>query len=249
MKYEISQQGYVDFLNTLTPTQASSRYSVTSTGYRYGITESNGVFSSTYPYVACSFLNWGDVAAYLDWSGLRPMTELEFEKACRGPVVPAADEYAWGNTTITQNTGITNSGLANETSTNGGNATYGNNASVQGPMRVGAFATSGSTRVTAGATYFGIMEMSGDLWKRAITAGNTTGRAFTGTHGDGALTSTGDADANTWPVVSTAEGACFRGGYWSGPVIYLQVSDRSQGARTVDGRYANYGGRGIRTAP
>ena len=29
-------------------------------------------------------ISWSDMSAYLDWSGLRPMTELEYEKACRG---------------------------------------------------------------------------------------------------------------------------------------------------------------------
>ena len=32
---------------------------------------------------ACNFLNWNDLAAYLQWAALRPMTELEFEKICR----------------------------------------------------------------------------------------------------------------------------------------------------------------------
>jgi len=38
--------------------------------------------------------------AYLDWSGLRPMTEFEYEKAARGPVAPLAGEYAWGTADV-----------------------------------------------------------------------------------------------------------------------------------------------------
>jgi formylglycine-generating enzyme required for sulfatase activity len=38
--------------------------------------------------------------AYLDWSGLRPMTEFELEKAARGPVTPVAGEFAWGTADI-----------------------------------------------------------------------------------------------------------------------------------------------------
>ncbi|MDI9573694.1 MAG: SUMF1/EgtB/PvdO family nonheme iron enzyme, partial [Bacteroidota bacterium] len=82
-KYEISQQQYVDFLNTLTSAQASTRYPNATTN-RHAITVSGGVYSTTNPYVACNFLSWMDGAAYSDWAGLRPMTELEFEKACRG---------------------------------------------------------------------------------------------------------------------------------------------------------------------
>ena len=45
-------------------------------------------------------LSWPDLCAYADWAALRPMTELEYEKACRGPNNPVLGEYAWGNTSI-----------------------------------------------------------------------------------------------------------------------------------------------------
>ncbi|MCX6162021.1 MAG: hypothetical protein NTV87_11920, partial [Ignavibacteriae bacterium] len=57
MKYELSQQEYVDFLNSLTANQASNRYSTASTGYRYGISESGGIYSTTTPYLACNFIS------------------------------------------------------------------------------------------------------------------------------------------------------------------------------------------------
>ncbi|MEI7726951.1 MAG: SUMF1/EgtB/PvdO family nonheme iron enzyme, partial [Bacteroidota bacterium] len=142
MKYEMSQQQYVDFLNTLTSTQATNRYSSGSTGYRYGISVSGGVYSTSNPYVACNFLSWMDGAAYTDWAGLRPMTELEFEKACRGTATPVAGENAWGNTTATAAINITNGGANNETTnTSGANAVFYNlvNA-LQGPMRTCVFA-------------------------------------------------------------------------------------------------------------
>ena len=102
MKYEISQQGYVDFLNNLTQTQADER-KYTYSGYRYAITGSTvGSYSTGNPNVACNYLSWGDLAAYLDWSGLRPMSELEFEKSCRGTLSPVPDEYAWGSTVCAQ---------------------------------------------------------------------------------------------------------------------------------------------------
>ncbi|MEY3442961.1 MAG: hypothetical protein RLZZ519_1242, partial [Bacteroidota bacterium] len=43
---------------------------------------------------ACNWLSWPDLAAYLDWAALRPLTELEFEKACRGDRAPEAGEFA-----------------------------------------------------------------------------------------------------------------------------------------------------------
>ncbi len=252
MKYEISQQQYVDFLNTLTQTQASTRkYNKPAPNHRYEISgSSEGAYSTTNPYVACNWLSWGDVAAYLDWSGLRPMTELEFEKSCRGTVAQVSNEYAWGSTPLTRNTGITNSGLMSETSSNSGNATYGGNSSgvVQGPMRVGAFSTSSSTRVSSGATYYGIMEMSGNLWERPVTMGNSNGRAFTGTHGNGALDETGNADASLWPGAN-ATGIGLRGGDWYDDGNYLQVSDRAYADAGWDFRWYSIGGRGVRSVP
>ena len=133
MKYEISQEQYVDFLNKLTRDQQNERTS-TSLGsgttsvtnryvmcngstmqYRNGIRcdatihtsnpitfycdfdgDGTGNESTDGQNIACNWLGWSHVAAYLDWSGLRPMTELEFEKACRGDQTPVANEYAWG---------------------------------------------------------------------------------------------------------------------------------------------------------
>jgi formylglycine-generating enzyme required for sulfatase activity len=266
MKYELSQQGYVDFLNTLTYTQQATRTAIApnsaagtlingAANFRNGIkiktpgTNNSvpAVYTTLYPYVACSF-SWADLSAYLDWSGLRPMTELEYEKACRGNLPPVVSEYAWGNSVLNQNTGIVNPGQTNEISLANVNCTYGNQTLVQGPIRVGALATSASSRVTAGATFYGIMEMSGNLWERPVTVGNATGRLFTGTHGNGALTTMGEADGLSWPA-KNAVGVGFRGGDWFNDFTCLQVSDRSYGAVAVAPRQTNYGGRGVRTAP
>jgi hypothetical protein len=77
MKYEISQGQYVDFLNSISLTSAIARYANKNGLNRNNIVENLGVYSSTTPYVACNYLSWEDMAAYLDWAALRPMTELE----------------------------------------------------------------------------------------------------------------------------------------------------------------------------
>ena len=261
-KYEISQQQYVDFLNTLTSAQASTRYPNATTN-RHAITVSGGVYSTTNPYVACNFLSWMDGAAYSDWAGLRPMTELEFEKACRGLETPVANEYAWGTATVAgnaytlENDNATNEGIANNYSTSTGNASYDiTDGSIDGPLRVGIFAANADNqgRITAGASYYGIMELSGNLWERAVTVGNATGRAFTGLHGNGALSTNGHANETAWPGLTSGEvtgatGSGFRGGVWNNNASYLRVSDRNIAANLNTVRSRNYGFRAVRVAP
>lgn len=290
MKYEVSQQGYVEFLNTLTYTQqgvrtATAPNSPVGTGAlsntndnRNGIDIQTPGVASTTPAVyacnlngnniygesadgmdiACNWLSWGDLTAYLDWSGLRPMTELEFEKACRGTVAPVPNEYPWGTTGLSgsvytlANAGATNEGIASNFSTTVGNASYfTTNGTIAGPLRVGIFAANGSNsgRVTAGASYYGIMELGGNLWERAVTIFSVNGLAFTGAHGNGVLTANGDPDGASWPAPGTADGSGFRGGAWSNIASYMQVSDRNNVAITFTDRVNNYGGRGVRLSP
>ena len=249
MKYSISQQQYVDFLNTLTQTQATAR-KFSGSSYRYAITGSAvGSYSTTNPYVACNYLSWNDGTAYADWAGLRPMSELEFEKACRGIAAPVANEYAWGSTSITPASAITNGGLINETASNAGaNACY-NSTSTGGPIRVGAFATGTTTRVQAGSSYWGILELSGNLVEREVTIGNANGRAFTGLHGDGALTSNGEHDVTNWPAGSTASGSGQRDGAFDNFSSMLRISDRMNASNTSTSRAAGNGFRAVRTLP
>ncbi|MFZ4060362.1 MAG: SUMF1/EgtB/PvdO family nonheme iron enzyme [Bacteroidia bacterium] len=206
-------------------------------------------------WIAMSQLNWMDGCAYMDWAGLRPMTELEFEKACRGDQAPLANEYAWGSTSITGATGISNGGSNNETFSNAGaNCSYNNSGGVQGPLRVGAFAGGATTRAQAGASYYGIMEMSGNVWERAVTVGNANGRGFTGIHGNGRLSAAGHANQTSWPGLSGSEvtgasGSGWRSGDWYHDASYARVSDRTVAAYTYSFRYSLDGFRGVRVFP
>jgi formylglycine-generating enzyme required for sulfatase activity len=89
------------------------------------------------------------------------------------------------------------------------------------------------------------MELSGNLWERPVTIDNPTGRAFTGTHGDGVLASSGDANAATWPVTD-AVGAGWRGGSWNLDTNSMQVSDRNTAGYSNSGRNSNIGFRAVR---
>jgi hypothetical protein len=279
MKYEITQDQYVAFLNTVDSTQAarldiSNAYSV-----RNGISQwtvdhplKPGEYSTTNPYVPAN-TSVADLFAYLDWAALRPMTELEFEKACRGPVAPVPNEFAWGtpdilgynSTTGTRTAArykLSNAGTANEfVDTNysvaAGNAIW-ENTSPLNPYyyitRAGAFAGSPSNtgRITAGATYYGIMEMTGNLVEQLVTMGYPEGRVFTSQPGDGILAATGFSNEN-WPGQPTYwQGSGFKGGYYATLSPFdLMVSDRSGAADNFYffGARAGTGGRGVRTAP
>lgn len=248
MKYEITQAQYTAFLYKLTTTQSAARVSGTLT-LRYAISGSFASYATSYPYVACNYLKWADVAAYLDWSGLRPITELEFEKAARGDISAVANEYAWGSTSATGATGISNPALSNETPSNGSaNCNFNNDSGVQGPMRSGCFGQGVNTRTATGSGYYGIMELSGNLYERTVTVGNTQGRDFTGLHGNGVLDAFGDADVSHWPAAS-GTGMGFRGGSWKEAAALMRTSDRFYANNTNGDRSGNYGGRGCRTAP
>ena len=269
MKYKISEGQWVGFFNTLTATQKATRDITAASGKNSdGVVNRNTIFwesgdaRTTRSPRACGFLSWMDLAAYADWAGLRPMTELEFEKACRGAGnSPVVGEYAWGNDSITKPTadGISGPETGGETiATSGANALYGNVSFTgvtepgTGPLRVGIFATtSTATRAASGAGYYGNMDLSGNVWERVVTVGNLEGRGFNGAHGDGGLTAQGDAN-ESWPGLSDAVGSGLKGGGWSvasADVARLSVSDRDQAATADTTRGADYGGRCARTAP
>ena len=259
MKGPISQGQWVNFFNTLTSTQKSARDITATKGdslaFRNNVSWTSGDATlpdqgsgATYAYVGMSYLSWSDLAAYLDWSGLRPMSELEFEKVARGPLAPIAGEYAWGNTNATQATSISSSATGTERAQSGANVSYGDYAGVQGPLRVGSFARGVNDRENSGAGFYGVLDLSGTLWERVVTVGNSTGRAFNGAlHGNGVLNAGGDADVGSWPS-DTAQGTGFRGGSWYDSLLLARLSDRSRSSLIDTTRGNTTGGRGVRLA-
>jgi hypothetical protein len=244
MKYEISQQQYVDFLNSLTPTQSVNRvqsyiYYGSSLGYsRYSIIgDGLGNFSTVLPNVACNFITFNDGKAYSDWAGLRPMTELEYEKACRGNMLPTYWDFAWGENTIAStfytlsNLGAVNEGIIGNYSTIFGNANSTNpniydNTPVFGPLRVGVFASNyqNSGRISSGGSFWGIMELTSNVADQCIAIDDPIARQFTGDHGDGNL------DLNGNSQLFQSNGFSYRGGHFQFPRAvsereYIQNND------------------------
>jgi len=273
MKHEITQGQYADFLNNLTSTQASNRFPNQSGNYRHTISGSYASYSATRADRACNYISWMDVAAYGDWASLRPITELEFEKACRGPIYPVTSELAWGTTSVLAAQNISGTENGTETITDAGaecnyyGPVFGGGDGGQGPLRAGIFSTSvTTTRLASGAGYYGNMELSGNVAELTVTLGNVTGRGFSGTHGDGTLTSTSSYEGNAtnldWPGISStasqgvtsATGSGFRGGHWNVGGVWddsnpgLEVSYRTNAAKNDASRTNTYGGRCARTA-
>ena len=288
MKYELGVSAYLDFINSLDYDQQAQKLKKwSSTAFpnilNAEITRSGAVsikvsvpgtfntipatFSQSFysTYKPIHELNWQDLASYLDWSGLRPMTEFEFEKACRGnnagtPNNPVANEYPWGNTTLTSATYSSNNGFVNEligqAGQNGVCAYTVNDFTTNNPMRSGSPATATTNRVQAGATYYGIMEMAGNVYEQCVGGGNGYDySSFTTINGDGSLTNLGLANVTGWPTYGgTNSGTILRGGGSNcNSTNYIQVSDRSLLAGSTLNSEANnnsqnaVGGRGVRT--
>ncbi|NJB84474.1 hypothetical protein GGR26_000219 [Lewinella marina] len=260
MKYELSQQQYVDFFNTLTPAQKAVHDITDVTGKNTDESlarncisydpESGQDATTTAPHVPVGFVSISDMMAYLDWSGLRPMTELEFEKLCRGPLSPIRAEFAWGTDEIAKWKFLPS--LPNEPreiltnltklNPNEGYAAYEKTTSITrfglGPMRSGIFSGSldlGTTRVWSGAGYYGNMELSGNQAEGVISVTHADGRAFTNRHGNGFLPETGYADVPTWP--QTQNGIGIRGGHSNSDEEYLKTSDRTYMTNALSDEY------------
>lgn len=263
MKYEMSQSQYVAFFNTLTQNQRTNLDVTGPDGKgvdeelnRNGVSwDEAGNATTTLPDVPLNYVNNNILLAYLDWSGLRPMTELEYEKAGRGTAQPVNNEFAWGNANIHamdyeyQNLGMPGEGISNP-GEGVGNALYSDtNGTPTGPKRCGALAASAvnPTREETGASYYGIMELSGNLYERCITVGNPEGRAFTGAHGDGTLLFSGTHNVEGWPVDNNT-GFGYRGGSFFNGADFIRLSDRYDASSVLAGANNRLGFRGVRSA-
>lgn len=227
--------------------------------------------------IACNFLSWNDLLAYLDWAALRPMTELEYEKACRGPVSAGpfiGGMHAWGTTNLQQasnqwdeNWRILNSGKPDEVSTNSGDglSVYGYDNNVSGPYRVGFAAKNGTSRQQAGSTYYGIMEMSGNVAEQCYHIGHihndgnpglapqNLAATFTGTLGDGMLDGNGESNQASWGSPLDYRHSILRGGGFATDWSQMRTSQRyflhprmAWNGPQTNNRVHWVGGRGVR---
>ena len=305
MKYELTEGQWVSFFNTLSPAQKVNRditSSVEGGKNSDGVVTRNTIaWDSSKPFSDAttqrpdrpvSYISWPDMCAYADWAGLRPITELEYEKAARGSdISPVPNEFAWGKDSF-------NEALANEiypdadedgseqifdgganinrnalSWTSGDGRTGGPAEGQAGPLRVGIFAESSTNRATSGAGYYGNMELSGNLSEMVVTLGNSKGRQFLGSEGDGTLSTLSGYEGNAtnadWPGIDPTDaargvtgtvGSGYRGGdFQTTDGKVYQISTRTYAAKDADSAGKNQrfdatagiyaGGRLARTAP
>jgi formylglycine-generating enzyme required for sulfatase activity len=243
MKYELRQGEYARFLNALPEAWREQHAPDLSEDVQEAATcsivRSDEGFVAAAPLRPCNFVTWTDTAAWTDWMALRPMTELEFEKAARGPQRPMSGDFPWGNDS---REGVERRVLPSR--------------DLAAARPEDEAALDDDTRVRLAASYYWVFDLSGSLWERVISAGHPAGRAFRGTHGDGQLIE-GRATNDDWPrqVDRDAPGIGYRGGadYFSGEPNetnpFSCVATRQYAAWSGAYRYKTYSARAVRTAP
>jgi formylglycine-generating enzyme required for sulfatase activity len=228
----------------------------------------NGTFneSADGQNISCNFMGYDNnrfIRKYLDWSALRPMTEFEYERICRGPIANVAyqsNELVWGldgsnAANRTAISSLTNSGASNESMNPDPCVSNGSviaNNTIGGPARVGiTHATctpTPSTRANAGSSFYGVTDMAGNnldwVWSFGLHPNNT---GLIGTYI--AREDMGDGDVLTIPPASWTVSSqnMYKGGSWTCPITtwqFFTISMRSSYTTTT----SQVGGRGVRTS-
>ena len=242
MKYELLQGEYAEFLNMIPRDYTFFRAPIGGLGYaqqRGTIRVDGERYVAGQPHRPANWVSWDDGIAFADWAGLRPMTELEFTKAARGPVEPVPGDYPWGTDSkerllrrVGPDDELAQSGPADES------------------------LLTDATKDVLGASYYWVMDLAGSVWERVVSVGHPSGRAFRGTHGNGVLKSYGLATNDDWPAGDHEGGGYgYRGGgYYERGMKerelnpFSRVSWRPYGAWGGAPRSIAYGFRAVRTA-
>lgn len=243
MKYETTQGFYADFLNTLSSNLAAMLTPHETSEYYEGrgsIKYESGKYTTPFPLRPCNYITWDDGAALADWAGLRPMTELEYTKAARGPGKALPHEFPWN----TDN----KDGL-------GRFVDLDDNLKLKEDLDESKINDNNRSRY--GASYFWVMDLAGSLWEKCVSIGHPIGRDFKGSHGDGQISNSGSATNSDWPKGTNEEGGYgYRGGgYYQhtmkvsefnphSPIAYRRFGAWSGGKRSIA-----YSQRYVRTAP
>lgn len=217
----------------------------------------------------CGMFTIRRAISFLDWTGLRPMTEMEYEKLCRGTKFNGQGnprvigEYAWGTIDFMNynNTSLSFNGTDTERVNlpviNGRCVAYAANQPSYYPFRVGQFAQDATGRASSGGGFYGNMDLSGNVWEIVVGVNSTTNPITVTSLGDGNVNQAagpncGNGNHPNWSNYAANTYWGIRGGsYWevSGYNSYTQTSDRTYvpiTAATLTATTVNVGVRGVR---
>ena len=237
-RYEITQGQYADFLNTI-PSALANTLNNTTNANGHNMTAS-GTYPNKYvavdPNAAKNYLSFDDGWRYISWAGLRPPTEMEFEKAGRD-LSPDARVYPWGSTPVPD--------LVTYTPPSEGGTcikkflNYNNTTGCTKVLDVGRYMSGDVYRTPAetGASPWGIADLAGNVWELSINSSWAT----VPQNGNGTPTLPA-----SWPVPGAAT-AGIRGGCWVDSATYVRVSARHYASWTGTDRYYYVGARPART--
>jgi hypothetical protein len=246
MKYSLSQGVYARFLTEAAPDPKTATY---NGEYGYGPYNAYrryapglyGLCGYTIRYIAgemryeadvperpANFLSDADIHSFTAWAGLRPLTKLEYEKACRGPRAVARDEDAWAPGACAPAAGL-----------------------AQFVPSIGGHQVTTTGRLAwPGLSYWGIRDLSQSgaviEWPAVV---KEDGRGFTGNHGTGTPDPPGG-----WVFTSGGEWMQYM---WQGfPLsqsgIWVLPEDCTSLPRDIGAysstRSGRYGARAVRTA-
>lgn len=261
MKTEITQQQYADFLNSLSRQDVYRYYSrsipfgrtidVYGKGYPtdyhnlYSLQGSwPNISTSGRPHQAQAILNWYDIMGFLSWAALRPLTELEYEKVCRGPELPMPYQFPWGDTSNRLPGQRVNLGTAEETVTNVGqegvsNTIFPGYNNMIYAMRVGYQGKEGliTNRKTLAAGYYGNLGLGDNVFEWYVAIRDNS-MGYEGSWGKGNLQL-----PSSWQNIT---GTPRNGGWGLGQSWEMSISGRNFLNRSSGGRILNVGGRGGR---
>lgn len=282
-KYELTVRQYVDFFNTLRTDITTAKNNRNISGSQP--TRSTFTWNTSPLTDATTGTVTGDRAqggfsvedafTYADWAGLRILTDLEYEKVCRGTdrtgaspgiaVYPVNGEFAWGenanSSSVTSTSHLVNDGTVSENIASAQPNMNVNTGFSSGPLRVGIFAAknpSSNQRRLTGGTYYGVMEMTGNLEEyvyygtnnNTFIPSNCTGSTsdiYDGRHGDGNINSSTGIH-NTFQTSTYYFPYPKGGAYNSSWTVSLRSGPSTCGNVTITSRSATRGFRGAVSA-
>lgn len=238
MRYELTQGLYADFLNTVHSSTAAVLYAYDSdSGHRMSYMPGNAYgwrYGAEDRFAAKNYLSTSDLWSFLSWSALRPMTEMEFEKAARD-ISPDSREYPWGDTEPTAAT-------YNPRNEGGTHIRDFMNFYPGTPAKVldsGRYMSGDVYRTPAqtGASPYGIADLAGNVYEHMLNC------SYLSVPDNGTGTTAWPAG---WPAADSGQKG-LRGGMFTGNSTFGRISRRDNFSFPANDRYGGYGGRGART--